>query len=479
MSRKLHLIGVFLLVMVTLLGSVSAPAQPGEVVAADLWSPQPAQAAELTENVIYLPAVKREIQTVFGVGLAQITTSGGFDYLTQTRASWTRKDGIRWRDVEPVEGVRNWAVLDELNTQLRTAAQNNIRVILIIQGTPSWAAENPDLTCGPIRADKFQAFASFLHEVVRRYSVAPYNIFDFEIWNEPDLDPADYSFDEGFGCWGDRTDPYYGGRHYGEMLKFVYPAMKSANPQARVVLGGLLLDCDPVYCPPNSGHGDLPPKFLEGVLVAGAGNSFDGVSFHAYDYYMGNANYGNTNWGTNRALNGPVSIAKAAYIRQLLFNYNVDGKFLMNTESAILCDTDCFEDFESTKASYVVQASVAALSQGFEVNLWYNMLGWRNSGLLTSTLQPRDAYYTFKFASEKLGEADYSDQINQIGFYIYEFLKGDRRIQVVWSKTASEILYLPPNGLIPDNVYNAYGIELPITVPIKVGQMPVYVELRR
>lgn len=477
MFRKLHLTGVILLVMVILLGGVSASAQRGEELTVDLWSYQPAQAAELTENVIYLPAVKREIQTVFGVGLAQITTSGGFDYLTQTKASWTRKDGIRWNEVEAVEGIRNWAVLDELNTQLRTAAQNNIRVILIIQGTPAWAAENPALTCGPIDSDYFDEFASFLHEVVRRYSVAPYYIKDFEIWNEPDLDPADYSFDEGFGCWGDRTDPYYGGGHYGEMLKVVYPAMKSANPQARVVLGGLLLDCHPDLCPTNSGHGDLPPKFLEGVLVEGAGNSFDGISFHAYDYYMGNGNYGNTNWGTNRAENGPVSIEKAAYIRMLLFNYGVNGKFLMNTESALLCDKDCGEDFEATKASYVVQANTAALSQGFETNLWYSMLGWRNSGLLTSNLLPRDAFFTFKFATEKLSETQYVTKLYQPNLDGYEFLKRNRRILVVWSKTSASFSFSPDKT--PLSVYNAFGIPMPATLPVQVGQMPVYIELSR
>ena len=103
LSRKLHLTGVILLVMVILLGGVPAPAQPGNATTTDFWIPFTAQAAEQTENVIYLPAVKREIQTVFGVGLAQITTSGGFDYLTQTKASWTRKDGIRWNEVEAVK----------------------------------------------------------------------------------------------------------------------------------------------------------------------------------------------------------------------------------------------------------------------------------------------------------------------------------------------------------------------------------------
>jgi hypothetical protein len=41
--------------------------------------------------------------------------------------------------------------------------------------------------------------------------------------------------------WGDISDPYYGGRYYGEMLMAVAPAMRAADPQVVIWLGGLLL----------------------------------------------------------------------------------------------------------------------------------------------------------------------------------------------------------------------------------------------
>ncbi len=63
-----------------------------------------------------------------------------------------------------------------------------------------------------------------------------------------------------FGCWGDPNDKtYYGGEYYAEMLKRAYPAVKAANPQAIVLNGGLLLDCDPRYPPP--GKDCLPADF--------------------------------------------------------------------------------------------------------------------------------------------------------------------------------------------------------------------------
>ena len=58
------------------------------------------------------------------------------------------------------------------------------------------------------------------------------------------MSPTPTSFDtiRGYGCWGVRTDPYYGGRAYGDMLKVVYPAIKASNPAVQVLHGSLLLD---------------------------------------------------------------------------------------------------------------------------------------------------------------------------------------------------------------------------------------------
>jgi hypothetical protein len=83
-----------------------------------------------------------------------------------------------------------------------------------------------------------------MHDLVARYSVPPYNVKYWELWNEPDVDPALAGLIGGdipFGCWGDSTDPYYGGGYYAEMLKAVYPRIKAADPQAQVARGRIAL----------------------------------------------------------------------------------------------------------------------------------------------------------------------------------------------------------------------------------------------
>ena len=112
--------------------------------------------------------------------------------------------------------------------------------------------------------------------------------------------------------------------------------------------------------------------FLEGILRNGGAPYFDGISFHSYDFYQGpSGQYSNPNWQSAWNTTGPDITAKAEFIKSLLNTYHVSGKFLMNTESGIICDT-CSSDptFEMTKAYYVAQAYAAAMSSPV-------LTGWR------------------------------------------------------------------------------------------------------
>ena len=66
-----------------------------------------------------------------------------------------------------------------------------------------------------------------MQQVAARYSKPEFNVHDWEIGNEPDMDPDFVPLDNGFGCWGDAQDPYYGGRQYGTMLQYVTPSIRT------------------------------------------------------------------------------------------------------------------------------------------------------------------------------------------------------------------------------------------------------------
>src|SRR5665811_1194595 len=107
----------------------------------------------------------------------------------------------------------------------------------------------------------------------------------------------------------------------------------------------------------------------------------------------------------------PVALVKGAYLRNLLARYNVTGKYLMNTEVAILCgrtgqETPCTtEDHAKTLSAYIVQAYALGIANGLPNVIWFSVAGWRGSALLDARLNTLPAYTTFQFASARLSNA--------------------------------------------------------------------------
>jgi hypothetical protein len=434
---------------------------------------------------VYLPLIPQKfpIQTVFGAGMDQITTDWGMDMMAAARSSWTRTTGIVWSDVEKTEGNYDWSVLADLETELKDAYQNGLKVIMIVHGTPEWARKIPGSgpTCGPIAANKLTAFGNFMYALVNRYKKAPYNIKYWELWNEEDVDPAIFVGDSGFGCWGDPNDTYFGGGYYARMLKTVYPQMKAADPLTNVLVGGLLLDCDPRGGCAAVGKKNLAGMFLEGILRNGGGNYFDGISYHAYDFYVAYGVYGNTNWRSAWNTTGPVSITKGKFIYEMLDEYGVTGKFLMNTEAALVCgstgnEPKCkTEDFQKTKVYYVAQSYASGISLNLRANIWYSVMGWRASALLTRSLKPLPSYNAYNVSRTELGDSTFGREITQYpGLKGYEFNRIDRRIWVIWSLDGATHTINMSRG--PLAAYDALGNPVPTGKSMDVTLNPLYFE---
>jgi hypothetical protein len=437
-----------------------------------------AVSSELTAT-IYLPYVARKypMLTVFGAETAPLSLGGGLDRMASAGSTWTRWSQLWWPDFELTKGSVSQAALTALDVQLSSASALDMQVILSVKGTPAWAQARPPYACGPIKEEEFASFGGFVQTLVSRYSVAPYNVKYWEIGNEPDIAPPDaFPPDSPYGCWGDASDDYYGGGHYGNMLKVVYPAIKAADPQSQVLVGGLLLDCDPAVSDCKDGR-EKPSLFLEGILHAGGGEYFDGVSFHGYDYYSGTVgSYYNPNWQSAWNTTGPVGIAKAHFLEGVLSAHGVTGKFLMNTEAAILCPS-CSSDatFETTKAYYVAQAYATAIAEGWRANLWYSVLGWRNSGLLNADLSPKPAYDAFRAARGELRDAQLVREIvDYVGVKGYAFDRGDRQLWMLWSMDGSDHEVLLP--FTPRAAFDVLGGSVAVSSTMMVTLAPVYLE---
>jgi len=484
-------------------------------------------AAPLANQKTYIPVIINNYieETIFGVEMYDMSTKGGLDKMNEAGVTFLRHndyshtyptDALIWTAVEPNKGTRNWSEMERLEDQLVNASSRGMNVILPVRSTPTWARDPrwSSSPCGPIDKSHYGDFAKFMYDVVKRYSQPPYNVKYWEIYNEPDY-PIVYGpnpYGEPHGCWGtwripEHDDGYGNGTAYGEMLKVVYTEIKKADPEAQVLTGGVLLECDPRK-PSGSSitrcemAGHTPDhisyaKFLEGILVAGAGDSFDGVSVHSYDFFtkkeMPNIKFGeyyNYDWDTAWNTTGPVTVAKVNYVKELLAQYGVKGKDIYNTESGLLNNLDeylitgiCkpFDNvYESTKASYIVQQYVYTKVLGLRANSWLHPFGWRCTALLEKDLSPiQPAYDTFEFASKNIGPASFvrevTDQGSGVKIFEFQFQDSGSKFWVVWSLDgANHVITLPKKPLaVVDMTGNPVGLSgLSFTVTLT----PHYIE---
>ncbi|HSO27762.1 MAG TPA: hypothetical protein VLS48_06800 [Anaerolineales bacterium] len=476
MRNKLLFIFCALLVVAAFPGLNSLAALPPQEEAPP--AEQPAESdLQTAEVTIYIPTVINRFPFVSVFGVEAHSLSGTIE-ANELGSYWVRRNAILWPEVEPVKGQRNWTALAELEDEFIQSAQQGSEIVMIVRNTPDWAQKFPGSECGPIKESELASFGSFMHDVVRRYSRPPYNVKYWEIGNEPDM-PMNYQ-DEPYGCWGDMTDPYYGGGYYAEMLKQTYNQIKAADPQAQVMVGGLLLDCDPNNPPIVNGVAKdcSISKFLEGVLRNGGGDYFDGVSFHSYDYYSEITGlYGNGNWNEDSQSAGPSFLPRAEYIQGLLDQYNVRGKFLFSSETSMLCSIDCDEDYELTKAYYVVQLYTQSMVEQLHGAVWYDLNGgWKQSGLMYSDGTPRPAYYAFQTTRKLLGGLTYKREISAGNVRGFEFEGAGKLYWVVWSTDAAPHAFDLPNT--PLEILDYMGQSQTSGATLTVDAAPIFVRLR-
>ena len=438
-----------------------------------------AASPDVTHTVnLPIAMMRYPLQNVFGTEYSELTTEGGLDKMAEAGNTWARRNALTWNQVEQVKGQRLWQTQAALEQDMINASAKNINTVLIVRSVPTWAQKIPGSACGPVAPSEYAAFAQFLKDAVARYSQPPYNVKYWEIWNEPDIDVS--QGDNVFGCMGNSADAYYGGGEYANLLKAIYPEIKAANPQASVLLGGMLLYSNGKGCVSN-----CPGKWLEGILRNGGGNFFEGISFHAYDFYMTDnipGHFNSLSFGTNWKDDGPVVIAKAKFLQSVLSTYNVTGKYLMNTEGALICG-DAFAsqphcktpEFQTAKAYYAAQMYAATLALNLRATLWYAFYGWRGSAIADGTPNNTTPVYTaIKVSRAHLQDAQFKADINVSGLRGYEFTRGNRKLWVVWSADGdTHNVSLTPT---PVSIQDALGNVIAPANSIDVTLKPLYIE---
>ncbi len=201
---------------------------------------------------------------------------------------------VAWCSVQS-SGPNSYAkwYLDRLNLTINAARARGIEVLLVLFCTPAWATSNPSAsweTASPMPPKDpgdYGRVAGWLANYFRGRTVG------WEIWNEPNHPRF----------WSGTPSEYV------RILKAAYPAIKAADPQARVVSGG-------------TSYTDA--RWIETLYELGSRPFFDVMAIHPY---MAPADL------PPETENGEMwTISAVGGVRRLMDRYGDDNKEIWFTE---------------------------------------------------------------------------------------------------------------------------------------------------
>jgi len=137
--------------------------------------------------------------------------------MKEAGVGWVRMDFL-WQDIEQKEGK---LVFDKYDQVVDLLTKNGIHILGILDYSVEWAAACKTWNCPPENNGLFVKYAVM---VIMRYKD---RIKHWEVWNEPDS-----------GVYWSAQD---GLKSYCALLKDVYTAAKIADPDCKILNGGLAL----------------------------------------------------------------------------------------------------------------------------------------------------------------------------------------------------------------------------------------------
>ena len=341
------------------------------------------------------------ISTIFGVtGPApaearQLAKAAGARWL-RTGISW---DGIEPNDIDltdPANG--NWP-----DSSLRQLVEEGFKLILTVYTNPDWVVEtmpiNPGTgkpyNCGPFDYQDLSEFEEFMRALAERYDGDGYNdapgspvIEHFEMYNEPDK-----LFTHAWaGCWAGDGDPSYGTR-YAQALSYAWRGVHDANPNAKVLFGGMGAE-EGTGGDFDRDGGDWLDDVL-GYIQANSGDYFDWMNIHAYWAFRARW----VQWGVD-------IIGKVTYFRQRLARFGLD-KPMVVTETSLPSDNYGSDELQSRYAVQVFARSFAVDVEGTTWHRLQDMPGESAYGLLDLDGNPKMSYWAYKTTTDELAGTQY------------------------------------------------------------------------
>jgi hypothetical protein len=281
-----------------------------------------------------------------------------------------------WNGIEHEQGVYNWRFWDRL---LDEAERFNIQLIPYVAYTPEWAARSRvEYWKQPPRSPEL--FANFMAKIVAHYRG---RIKSWELWNEPDL------------------REYWQGtpQEFAELIRRGAVAVRRADPNAVIVLGGMSLG--------------PTPFFIQLIKDEHLASYVDVIAQHGYP----------ESWHSQRA--ETIFLDWTNDMRQLIEQTHTGVDFWLNeigypdyrfkpTNASKYGRTDVFYNYEHTlryQGVFLFKSFVMALaSSRASVTVWYRIDDFPTTerrlgddlihfhlGVVNARGQPKPDYRAFQF----------------------------------------------------------------------------------
>ncbi|MGB9736631.1 MAG: beta-galactosidase [bacterium] len=339
-----------------------------------------------------------------------------------------------WSQIEPQNGVFDFTGYDNI---VNTVSNYNININAILDYGNTWADAKNSNSYPP---DNPQTFADFAYNVALHFK---HRVKSYEIWNEENT-PL---------FWQPKADP----EAYGALLKAAYTAIKSADPSALVVFGG-------VYMWNWGGLTTGGATFLDQVLTLypDIGNYMDIIAFHPY------ANYPPSTAPDFSSTAQQSLLQMIQDIKDVLKKHNI-SKPLWITEIG----WPTYEPVdESMQARWLARTYLESIDQGINRIYWYTysdgigcgvpvqecyfgLFNYITSASYATPPKPKQAFYALKTIKALLGDTyfkrDLSNAFNiQDGKALY-FVTPDGS-KAVWAfflyhGAIPEIISIPTSNL--------------------------------
>ena len=299
-----------------------------------------------------------------------------FQALQELQACWVRCT-FAWHDLE-WQGNDIWT-LGSADRAVQEADQRGIRVLGILGGCPSWANGGKEPTYPPTPQNLVH-WADYVRTVSARYRG---KVAAWEIWNE-----------ENIQFWQPQPDPVY----YVQLLAIAYEEIRQADPQAKVVMGGM------------AGVG---ADFLIEAFEAGALNYVDAVAYHPYADTIGEET------DPPEALQWPKEVLSrnlVLAVRDLIWQYEKNRPIeLWITELGwSASDSHPTPVDTETQAAYLMRAMINYASTNLDRFIVYSLRDDRDEvkdwcGLMKYDFTPKPSYHYYRTFMEVFGEATSED----------------------------------------------------------------------